>query len=120
LSSDNLKSVQVTGKNGTESLPVGASVQAYGCIKENPDNQWTLPGAMKALRTRNPDRSSDADLKQAEAKLPGDANYRLVDVAFYHPERYKDQMAEVKGFLVADPRDAISVTSIAPLTTSCR
>ena len=119
LSSDNLKSIQVTGKNGTESLPIGALVQVYGCIKENPANAWTLAGATKALRTRNPDKSSDADLKQAEAQLPADATYRLVDAAFYHPEHYKDQMAEVKGFLVADPRDGISVTSVASLSTPC-
>ena len=119
LSSDNLKSIQVTGENGTESLPIGALVQVYGCIKENPANAWTLTGATKALRTRNPDKSSDADLKQAEAKLPADATYRLVDAAFYHPEHYKDQMAEVKGFLVADPRDGISVTSVASLSTPC-
>src|SRR5437867_471743 len=119
LSSDNLKSIQVTGKNGTESLPIGALVQVYGCIKENPVNAWTLAGATKALRTRNPDKSSAADLKQAEAKLPADATYRLVDAAFYHPEHYKDQMAEVKGFLVADPRDGISVTSVASLSTPC-
>jgi hypothetical protein len=120
LSSDNLKSIQVTSKSGTQSLPIGALVQAYGCIKEDPANAWTLTAATKALRTRNPDKSNDADLKQAEAKLPGDTNYHLVDAAFYHPQRYKDQMAEVKGFLVADPRDGISVTSIAPLSSSCR
>ena len=85
----------------------------------NPANAWTLTGATKALRTRNPDKSSDADLKQAQAKLPGEANYRLVDAAFYHPERYKDQMAEVKGFLVGNPMDGISVTSLAPLSTPC-
>jgi hypothetical protein len=33
--------------------------------------------------------------------------------------RYKDQMAEVKGFLVADPRDGISVTSLASLSSPC-
>ena len=119
LSSDNLKSIQVTGKNGTESLPIGALIQVYGCITENPANAWTLTGATKALRTRNPDKSGDAELKQAEAKLPADAIYRLVDAAFYHPERYKDQMVEVKGFLVADPRDGISVTSLASLSTPC-
>ena len=119
LSSDNLKNIQVTGKNGTESLPIGALIQVYGCIRENPANVWTLTDATKALRTRNPDKSSDAELKQAQVKLPGEANYRLVDTAFYHPERYKDQMAEVKGFLVADPRDGISVTSVAPLSTPC-
>ena len=119
LSSDNLKSIQVTGRNGIESLPIGALVQVYGCIRENPADSWTLIRATNAVRTRNPDKSSDADLKQAEAKLPADATYRLVDAAFYHPEHYKDQMAEVKGFLVADPRDGISVTSVASLSTPC-
>jgi cytochrome c5 len=119
LSPDNLKSIQVTGKNGTESLPTGALVQVYGCIRQNPANAWTLAGATKAVRTRNPDRSSDAALKELQVPLPGDANYPLVDAAFYHPERYKDEMAEVKGFLVADPRDGISVTSIASLFTPC-
>jgi cytochrome c5 len=119
LSPDNLKSIQVTGKNGTESLPTGALVQVYGCIRQNPANAWTLAGATKALRTRNPDKSSDAALKELQVPLPGDANYPLVDAAFYHPERYKDEMAEVKGFLVADPRDGISVTSIASLFTPC-
>lgn len=119
LSSDNLKSIQVTGNNGTEPLPIGALVQVYGCIRENPANTWTLAGATKAIRTRNPDKSSDTDLKRAQTKLPGDTNYPIVDAAFYHPERYKDQMAEVKGFLVADPRDGISVTSFASLSTPC-
>jgi hypothetical protein len=58
-------------------------------------------------------------LKELQVPLPGDANYPLVDAAFYHPERYKDEMAEVKGFLVADPRDGISVTSIVSLFTPC-
>ena len=119
LSPGNLKSIQVTGKNGTESLPIGALVQVYGCIRENRANAWTLAGVTKAFRTRNPDRSSDADLKQAQADMLGDANYPLVDAAFYHPERYKDQISEVKGFLVADPRDGISVTSLASLSTPC-
>jgi len=119
LSSDNLKSIQVTGNNGTESLPIGALVQVYGCIRENHANAWTLTGATKAIRTRNPDKSSDADLKQAQAKLPDDANYPVVDAAFYHPERYKDQMVEVKGFLVANPKDGISVTSLTPLSAPC-
>jgi hypothetical protein len=119
LSFDKLNSIQVTGKNGTETLPIGALVQVYGCIRDNPPNAWTLTSATKALRTRNPDKSSDTDLKRAEAKLPGDAYYYLVDAAFYHPERYKDHMVEVKGFLVANPRDGISVTSIAPLATPC-
>ncbi len=119
LTSDNLKNIQVTEKNGTKPLPIGALVQVYGCIRENPNNAWTVTDATKAVRTRNPGKSSDADLRQAQALLPQDGNYPLVDAAFYHPERYKDQIAEVKGFLVADPRNGISVTSIVSLSVPC-
>ena len=98
LKADILKDIQLTGKEGAEPLPAGALVQAYGCMKENPANTWVLTNATNALRTRNPDKSSDADLKAAEAKVPGTANYRLIDAAFYHPERYKGHhMAEAKG-----------------------
>ena len=119
LKSDTLKNIQITAKEGPEPLPTGALVQAFGCIKEDPINTWVLMNATPALRTRNPEKSSDTDLKASEAKLPGTANYRLVDVAFYHPERYKDRMAEAKGFLVADPHDGISVTSLTPLSKAC-
>jgi mono/diheme cytochrome c family protein len=119
LKSDSLKNIQVTGKEGPEPLPAGALVQTYGCIKEGPANAWTLANATQALRTRNPDKSSDADLKAAEAKTSGSANYRLVDATFYHPERYKDHMVEAKGFLVTDPNEGIGLTSLAPLSNTC-
>ena len=119
LNPDILKDIQVIGKDGQQSLPTGALVQAYGCIKEAAGNIWTLTSAMPAVRTRNPDKSSDADLKLAEAKLPGNTIYRLVDAAFYHPERYKDHAAEAKGFLVTNPADGISLTSLSPLSGSC-
>jgi mono/diheme cytochrome c family protein len=119
LKADLLKSIQLTGKEGAEPLPAGALVQAYGCIKEEPSNTWLLTYATNAVRTRNPDKSSDSDLKTAEAKLPGKASYRLVDAPFYHPERYRGQMAEAKGFLVSDPSEGISLTTLAPLSISC-
>jgi mono/diheme cytochrome c family protein len=119
LNPDILKNIQVTGKDGRQSLSAGALVQAYGCIKEAAGNSWILTSALPAIRTRNPDKSSDADLKLAEARLPGKAIYRLVEAAFYHPERYKDHMAEAKGFLVTDPIDGISPTSLSPLSGSC-
>src|SRR5215471_2813142 len=119
LKSDALKSIQVTGKDGPEALPAGALIQTYGCVRENPPGNWTVANATTALRTRNPDKSSDDDLKAAEARPPGSATYRLVDAAFYHPERYKDHMVEAKGFLVTDPSEGISLTSLAPLSNTC-
>jgi len=119
LKPEALKDIQVTGKNGAEPLPAGALVQTYGCVQQDPENNWVISKATNATRTRNPDKSSDADLKLAEAKTPGKRTFRLVDAAFYHPERYKDRLVEAKGFLVPDPTEGLSVTSLAPLSVSC-
>src|SRR5262249_55807962 len=112
LKAGELKDIQLTGKEGAEPLPLGALVQAYGCIKEDTANTWVLSNATNAVRTRNPDKSSDTDLKEAEAKVPGSTTYRLVDAAFYHPERIKGRMAEAKGFLVKDSTEGISLTAL--------
>jgi mono/diheme cytochrome c family protein len=120
LKSDALKDIQVTGKDGAEPLPGGALVQTYGCVKEDPAGVWVVQQATYAVRTRNPDKSSDADLKAAEARLPGKATYRLVDATFYHPERYKNHMVEAKGFLISDPSEGINPTSLAALSNSCQ
>jgi quinoprotein glucose dehydrogenase len=120
LNADSLKNIQVIGRDGPGELPNGALIQVYGCIKEDPANTWTLRTATKAIRTRNPDKSSDEALKTAETKLPGKSTYRLIDAAFYHPERHKDHAVEVKGFLVADPTPGINPTALSALSTTCQ
>jgi hypothetical protein len=120
LKAEALKDIQVIGKDGSEELPNGALVQVYGCVTEDAPKTWSVSKASRAIRTRNPDKSSDEDLKAAEAKLPGTATYRLVDADFYHPERYKDHLVEAKGFLAADATKGISVTSLSPLSNACQ
>lgn len=120
LKAESLKDVRITGKDGGDQLPIGALVQVYGCVKEDPANTWIVNKATNAVRTRDPDKSSDADLKAAEAKLPGTATFVLVDAGFYHPERKKDQMVEAKGFLTAGSPPGINPTSLSALTTTCQ
>jgi quinoprotein glucose dehydrogenase len=120
LKAESLKDIQITGKDGAEELPNGALVQVYGCVKEDPAKTWIISKASRAIRTRNPDKSSDEDLKAAEAKLPGSASYLLVDATFYHPERYKDHLVEAKGFLAADATHGLNLTSLSPLSAACQ
>ncbi len=98
LKPDTLKRILVIGKVGPQPLPSGALVQTYGCLTEGPPKTWMLVRATDAVRTRNPDKSSEVDLKSAVSKPPGTSNYRLIDAAFYHAEAQKDHKVEVKGF----------------------
>ncbi len=119
LQPDTLKSIQVVAKDGAGTLPPGALAQVYGCIASGPDNTWLVIQATAAARTRNPDKSSDEDLKAAAARPAGTQTYRLVDSAFYHPEKHKDEKVEAKGFLMKDPADGLSLTSLTTIAASC-
>ena len=120
LREDALKTIQIVGKGGAEALPAGALAQTYGCITAAPDNTWLLTRATAPTRTRNPDKSSDEDLKTAQAAAAGSQTFRLVDAAFYHPERHKDERVEAKGFLMKDPADGLSLTSLTTISATCQ
>ena len=119
LREDALKTIQIVGKGGAEALPAGALAQTYGCITAGPDNTWLLTRATSPVRTRNPDKSNDDDLKAAQAVPAGNQTFRLVDAAFYHPERHKDERVEAKGFLMKDPADVLSLTSLTTVSATC-
>src|ERR1051326_2871974 len=120
LQVDALKNIQGVGKGGAEPLPVGALAQTYGCVTAGPENTWMLTRATAATRTRNPDKSSDQDLKNASSAPAGTQTYRLVDFAFYHPERHKDEKVEAKGFLVKEPSDGLTLTSLTTVAATCQ
>ncbi len=120
LKADGLKTVQIIGKGGAEPLPAGALAQVYGCITEGPDKTWLLTRATAPTRTRNPDKSSDADLKAAQSVPFGSLTFKLPDSAFHHPERLKDAKVEARGFLMKDPSDGLSLTSLGRVSDTCQ
>src|SRR5262245_30474655 len=120
LREDALKTIQIIGKSGAEALPPGALAQTYGCITAGPDNTWLLTRATSLTRTRNPDKSSEEDLKAAQAAPAGSQTFRLLDAAFYHPERHKDERVEAKGFLMKDPSDGLSLTALTTISATCQ
>ena len=119
LRPDALKSIQIVGKAGAEPLPAGALAQTFGCVTAGPDNTWLLTRATVPVRTRIPDKSSDQDLKTAETTPVGTLTFRLIDAAFYHPERHKDEKVEAKAFLMKDPSDGLNLTALAKVSATC-
>src|SRR5262245_17976750 len=120
LLADGLKSIQLIGKDGPEALPAGSLAQLFGCITAGPDNTWLLTRATAPVRTRNPEKSSDEDLKAGQSAALGTLTYKLVDSAFYHPERHKDERVEAKAFLMKDPRDSLNLTSLTMISATCQ
>jgi mono/diheme cytochrome c family protein len=119
LRPDALKTIQIVGRDGPETLPAGSLAQTFGCVTAGPDNTWLLTRATAPVRTRSPEKSSDEDLKTAQAAPAGSQTYKLVDSAFYHPERHKDEKVEAKGFLMKDPVDGLTLTSLTTISGPC-
>jgi quinoprotein glucose dehydrogenase len=117
---DTLKSIQFIGKDGPEALPAGSLVQMIGCVTAGPDNTWLLTRTTAPIRTRNPDRSEEPELKAAEGVALGNLTYKMVDSAFHHPERHKDHKVEIKAFLMKDPKDGINLTSLGMISAACQ
>ena len=120
LQPEALKDIQFVGKAGSEPLPAGALAQVYGCLTAGPDNSWSLTGATDLVRTRNPDSSSDAELKAAAVAPAGTHTYRLTDATFLGAEKKKDQKVEAKGFLVRGELDGLALTSLTPIAPTCQ
>ena len=119
LSPEEMKDVQIVGQGGAESLPAGALALTYGCITAGPNNTWLLTAATAPSRTRNPEKSSDDELKAAAGKAAGSVTFRLIEPEFYHPERHKDERVEAKGFLMKDPADGLSLTALTTIAPTC-
>lgn len=119
LQADALKNIRIVGIGGSDALPAGALAQTFGCVTAGPDNTWLVTRATAPSRTRNPEKSSEEDLKAAQSVPAGAQTFRLIDAAFYHPERHKDERVEAKGFLMKDPSDGLSLTSLTTISATC-
>jgi mono/diheme cytochrome c family protein len=81
LTPDALKDIKVVNLDGSApSFAPGALGQTYGCLAEGPDKTWQLTNATALVRTKDPDKSSDKDLKQAETAPAGTATFALFDI----------------------------------------
>jgi mono/diheme cytochrome c family protein len=120
LKADAMRTIRVEGKSGPEAVPAGALVDVVGCLEQSSGKDWILTDATEAVRTRNPNDSTEEELKGWEAKPLGKHKFGLMDAAAYHPDSRKGYKVEVKGFLIKNPEDErINVTALQTTTTKC-
>jgi len=112
--------IQVVGKEGPAPLPSGSLVRVVGCLVQVPDNTWILTKASELVRTREPEKSTDTELKASEAQPLGTNTLRLPEIEFYFPGPHKGHKVETKGFLDREPNgDRLLVTSLQAVGPSC-
>jgi len=84
LSADILEHVQITGRNGPEPLPSGASAQALGCLTRVSETTWKLTKASRLVRMRSfRDLTSD-ELRTYHQHRLGQENIVLNTTLFHH------------------------------------
>jgi len=121
LTPDAMKDIKVVNLDGSAPrFAPGALGQTYGCLVQGPDMTWQLTQATALVRTKDPDKSSDKDLKAAEGAPAGTSTFQLMDIpAFLHPERHPSHKIEVKGFYVPKP-EGLNVVSLAMVSEKCQ
>ena len=113
-----LPDIVVEGEGGPDEVPDFSLVHVVGCLTRGPEGDWLVSDASDPVRTRDPAASAGDALSEAEATAPGSGSFRLMYV-FPDPSAYEGHRVETKGFLIRGPQDALNVTVVASLASTC-
>ena len=118
-----LANIQLTRKGGPGPVPDFELVETVGCLTPTPDG-WTLAHASEPIRSRNPDKPTDDELKQASVQPPGTHTFLLLSPGSFKSgfqiDAHKGEKMEGKGLLIRTPQDErLNVTWLETLSSSC-
>lgn len=117
---DELRDVQLVGKDGPQEVPNFSLVRVVGCLTEDASGgAWMLMRSTDPVRTGNPQPAPGE--REAAAALPlGALTYRLLVTAAYSPERLTGHKVEARGLLIRRPDETrLNITSLETLHPSC-
>ena len=116
---EDLRKVQVVGKDGPEQVPDFSLIRVVGCLAPNSAGAWTLTDASEPARTGNPQPAA-GEREESQGWRLGGATYRLLISAAYTPEPLKGHRVEVRGFLIRRPSELrINISSLETLAPTC-
>jgi len=123
LKLEELKDIQIEGRDGPKPLSGGALVQIVGCFAKD-EKDWMITNATEPARTSISTGSTSRELETAHAKALGDQTYRLQNIDFlastFMPETHVGNKLQTKGKLIRQPnRDRIDITWVDVLAETC-
>lgn len=124
LKSKEVPAIRFESKAGAESVPDFALVQTTGCLAKAADGSWKIGHASELTRTRNPDASSETELKAAASGPLGDHVFLLLDGSslrtVLRAGAQEGRKVRVKGYLIRKQNDdRINPTSVEALNSRC-
>ena len=120
LSTSELPSIHIEGRNGPEPLPTYAVVQVVGCTAKGDGDSWNIDRTTTPVRARNGGRASDIEMKAATAKTLGSLTYPLQNLAMAgitSSSMQEGHKVLVKGVLLPDGH--LGVNSLQEVSSSC-
>ncbi len=123
LKANVLERILVTRKDGPGPVPDFALVQTVGCLSETPDG-WVLSKSSEPMRSRNPDKPTDDEFKQASAQVLGTHTFLLLSPGSFksgfHIDEHKGEKMQGKGLLIRTAKDErLNVTWLETLSKTC-
>lgn len=116
--------VQLIGKDGPGPVPDFALVTVVGCLNQNPAGSWLLTNASEPVRTRNPEKPTEDEIKAAAAKPLGKHTFLLLSPQAFRSgfqiDVHKGNKMEGKGLLIRTANDQrLNITWLEKLGTTC-
>ena len=119
LTTDRLADIQIEDEDGPGQVPSFALVSVVGCLTGGPDNSWVLTRSAAAVRTDDPSRSSDEQLRAFEAQALGTRSFELLSV-YPDPAAHVGHKMEAKGFLIREAAGSrINVSTLGMVGPAC-
>lgn len=120
LTAAEIPEIRFESRNGPEAVPDFALVRTVGCLARGSDGNWRITRASSPVRTRNPEKSSPAELTEASAEMLGTNTFRILDGSELKVDVHAGRKASVKGFLIRKPNDdRLNTTVVEVLAQSC-
>jgi S-disulfanyl-L-cysteine oxidoreductase SoxD len=123
LKVEDLKKIQIEGKEGPKPVPDKSLVQLVGCLTQDDKNAWLITKGSEPARTERLRGSTAEELEQAKVKKLGEHTFQLLyldSLSGFTPDSHKGHKMQVKGNIVRFPdRQRIDLTSMEMISENC-
>lgn len=113
-----LGDILIEGEGGPGEVLDFSLVQVVGCLSRDANGDWIVTDASDPIRTRDPTASTGDALNEVNGTALGTTSFQLMYV-FPDPAAYDGHRVETKGFLIREPQNALNVTVVASLGSTC-
>ena len=122
LTLDEVRTITLVGKEGSQPLPSSSLVQVVACFRQIGDETWGLSHASRPARALTTE-ITPAERDAIAGAMLGDESYRLQSldvVPSFSAEANRDTKVYAKGYLILQPnRTRINLTALEVVDDAC-